>query len=216
MIERSADLMSSLEPAVWPKPHVGSDRDDRAGRVQPPEVARIACDDVVAAQPGENHDRGIDNVGGFGGAAEFSAVAGEPVIEKDNLDFVGPQKPRQCDLNAAIPPGLPTTPEGTLNLKRCARARSSKAISRLSPRSRAIKAPASRVIPARAAAACVLPIRSPPARACHVVRSDREGASGGSRAFPVPPGRWQYSPKPNLLFRRGLPGGLSQVDPSAS
>ena len=80
---------------------------DRAGRVQSPEVARIACDDVVAAQPGENHDRGVDNVGGFGGAAEFSARAGESVIERDNLDFVDPQKPRQCDLNAAIPPSLP-------------------------------------------------------------------------------------------------------------
>src|SRR5580658_1841576 len=103
----SSSIVPASKLAVWPKPHVRSDRDDRAGRVQPPEVARIACDDVVAAQPRENHDRGIDNVGGFGGAAEFSAGASESVIERDNLNFVDPQKPRQCDLNAAIPPSLP-------------------------------------------------------------------------------------------------------------
>ena len=54
----------------------------------------MACDEVVPALPGMNHDRGVDNVGGIGGAAEFSAGAGELLIERDNLDFVDPQKPR--------------------------------------------------------------------------------------------------------------------------
>jgi hypothetical protein len=70
-----------------------SDRDDGTGRIQPSEVARVACNDPVAALPGENYDRGIDNVGGSGGAAEFSAGTGELIIERDNLDFVNPQKP---------------------------------------------------------------------------------------------------------------------------
>jgi hypothetical protein len=121
-------------------------------------VARIAGDDVVAAQPGENHDRGIDNVGGFGGAAKFSASAGELVVERDNLDFVDRKNRANATWMRPFRQACATTPEGTRNLRRCARARSSKAISRLSPRSRAIKAPASSVIPAGAAAACVLPI----------------------------------------------------------
>lgn len=46
---------------------------------------------MVSAFPGENHGRGADNVGGIGGAAEFSASAAELFIKTDNLDFVDPQ-----------------------------------------------------------------------------------------------------------------------------
>src|ERR1035438_8829984 len=95
--------MSTSKSAVWPAPRVSSDRDDSAGRVQPPQVARIACDDAVSALLGQDHNRGVDDVGGIGGAAEFSAGAGELFTERDNLDFVDPQEPRQCDLNTEIP-----------------------------------------------------------------------------------------------------------------
>jgi hypothetical protein len=135
-----------------------SDRDDWAGRVQSLEAVRIACDDVVSALPGHNHDRGVDYVGRMGGAAEFSAGAGELFIERDNRDFVYPQEARQCDLITPIPPSLPHHTRSTRNLRRWAKARSSRAISRLSPRSKAIKAPESSVIPDGAAEACVLPI----------------------------------------------------------
>ena len=67
----------------------------------------MACDDVVSALPCQDHNRCIDDVGGTGGAAKFSAGTGELFIERDNLDFVDPQKPRQCYLHAAIPPSLP-------------------------------------------------------------------------------------------------------------
>jgi len=156
---RSTGRWSGARPRspCWFEPRASSDRDDWAGRVQPPQVAGIACDDAGLRAPGQDHNRGVDYVGGIGGAAEFSAGTGELFTKRDNLDFVDPQKPRQCDLNRPSRQACPTTPEGTRSLRRCAKARSSRAISRLSPRSRAIKAPASSVNPAGAAAACVLP-----------------------------------------------------------
>jgi hypothetical protein len=51
--------------------------------------------------------RGVDHVGSFGGAAECAADPDELFIERDNLDLVDPQKPRQRDLNPSVPPSSP-------------------------------------------------------------------------------------------------------------
>ena len=67
----------------------------------------MACDDVISARPGQNHNRSVDYVGGTGCAAEFSARAGEFFLERNNRDFVKPQEPCRCDLNTGIAPGLP-------------------------------------------------------------------------------------------------------------
>lgn len=61
-----------------------------------------------------------------------------------------------------------------------------------------------------------LPTLPPSAPARHVVFSDRAEASAESHAFPDPPALWQYSRKPNPLFRRGLPAGLWPIAPSAN
>src|SRR5213594_852257 len=82
------------------------DPHDRGLRIQLSEVIRIASYDVVATRPGEDHDRGVDDIRGAGSAAEFSAGTRQFSIERNNLDFCAPQKARQCNLSAAVTPGL--------------------------------------------------------------------------------------------------------------
>src|SRR5262249_32466412 len=86
---------TNTKPRPMPLPRVSSNGDDWAIRVQAPEVVRIACDDGVSPLPGQNHDRSVDNVRGLGGAAEFSTGTGKLFIERNNLDFVTAQEPRQ-------------------------------------------------------------------------------------------------------------------------
>ena len=86
---------------------VHSDPDDWGLWIEPPQVLRIARDDDVSTLPSENHDRSVDDIRGASGAAEFPARTGVLFVKGNNLDFPGPQKARQCDLDAAIAPSLP-------------------------------------------------------------------------------------------------------------
>jgi hypothetical protein len=44
-----------------------------------------------------DYDRSIDNGGGSGGAAEFSASARELFIERDNLEFISSSRKNRAN-----------------------------------------------------------------------------------------------------------------------
>jgi len=49
---------------------------------------------------GENNDRGVYDIGRASGAAEFPTRTSQFAVERNNLDFLAPQKARQLNLNA--------------------------------------------------------------------------------------------------------------------
>src|SRR5262249_24346948 len=56
--------------------------------------------------PGKDHHRRVYNIRRVGGAAELSTGTGKLLVKRNNLNFLAPQEPRQCNLNTTIAPGL--------------------------------------------------------------------------------------------------------------
>ena len=74
--------------------------------IEPPNIARIACDDAIAALSREKDHGCVDHIRGIGRGAEFTACARQFFVERNNLHLTTSQETGKVGLTATIAPHL--------------------------------------------------------------------------------------------------------------
>ena len=66
----------------------------------------------MASPARAEYRRSIDHVGNPGHAAELTSFTSSLVVERLDLDFLGPEQARQTRLSSAVPPSLTNDTDG--------------------------------------------------------------------------------------------------------